>query len=165
MKRSKNLIILFANDLLSGQVRADQSGYDPVSIRRRISLENPNEIDNSINRHYPQHFQKRLLQTRSWKTNSNHQYSGINSDGTTAEGYWKGRIYRGLRNAGIVLVVWFIVIGSIGAICRCYLCWESILRGNSFRYDSNINDDDDHHQEDERSDGVDMPPVSSGYTA
>lgn len=105
----------------------------------------------------------RLLQTQSWRTNNNYnrnRNSGINSDGTTRENYWKDRINRGLRNVGIVIVVWFVVIGFIGGVCRCYLCWESIL-SNSFRYNSNFDEDGNHLEaSDERSDGVDMPPIS-----
>jgi len=105
----------------------------------------------------------RLLQQSYWRTNTknNNRNSGINSDGTTGESYWKDRINKGLRNVGIVLVIWFVVVGTIGTICRCYLCWESIL-GNSFRYNSNFNEDGNQVEDsDERLDGVDMPPVSS----
>mmetsp|Transcript_22318 Transcript_22318/g.36704 ORF Transcript_22318/g.36704 Transcript_22318/m.36704 type:complete len:205 (+) Transcript_22318:62-676(+) len=109
----------------------------------------------------------RNLQTQSWRTNNNYnRNSGINSDGTTGENYWKDRISKGLRNAGIVIVIWFVVIGSIGTVCRCYLCWESILR-NSFGYNSTLNGDDnyvedaDERYSNERLNGVDMPPVSS----
>ncbi len=98
----------------------------------------------------------RLLQTQSWRTNN----SGINSDGTTGENYWKDRINRGLRNVGIVIVVWFVVIGVIGGVCRCYLCWESIL-SSSFRYNATYDEDGNHIESDERSDGVDMPPISA----
>eukprot|EP00573_Skeletonema_grethae_P002600 CAMPEP_0201689070 /NCGR_PEP_ID=MMETSP0578-20130828/2732_1 /ASSEMBLY_ACC=CAM_ASM_000663 /TAXON_ID=267565 /ORGANISM="Skeletonema grethea, Strain CCMP 1804" /LENGTH=197 /DNA_ID=CAMNT_0048173591 /DNA_START=11 /DNA_END=604 /DNA_ORIENTATION=+ len=105
----------------------------------------------------------RLLQTQSWRTNNNYRNrnSGINSDGTTGENYWKDRINRALRNVGIVIVVWFVVIGFIGGVCRCYLCWESIL-SNSFRYNSAFDEDGNHIEEsEERSDGVDMPPISA----
>mmetsp|Transcript_22709 Transcript_22709/g.33898 ORF Transcript_22709/g.33898 Transcript_22709/m.33898 type:complete len:193 (+) Transcript_22709:57-635(+) len=104
----------------------------------------------------------RLLQQSYWRTNNNNnRNSGINSDGTTGEYYWKDRINKGLRNVGIVLIIWFVVVGTIGTICRCYLCWESIL-GNSFRYNSNFNEDGNHVEDsDERLDGVDMPPISS----
>ena len=110
----------------------------------------------------------RNLQTQSWRTHNNYnRNSGINSDGTTGEYYWKDRINKGLRNVGIVIVIWFVVIGSLGMVCRCYLCWESILR-NSFGYNSTLNggdhyvEDSDEGYSDERvNDGVDMAPISS----
>ncbi len=103
----------------------------------------------------------RLLQTQSWRTNNkyNNRNSEINSDGTAGENYWKDRINKGLRNVGIVIVVWFVVIGFIGGVCRCYLCWESIL-SNSFRYNATFDEDGNHIESDERSEGVDMPPIS-----
>jgi hypothetical protein len=116
----------------------------------------------SIERHNDAHAKpsSRLLQTQSWRTNNNYRNSGINPDGTTGEYYWKDRINRGLRNVGIVIIIWIVVIGFMGMVCRCYLCWESILTGYSlFRYDQ-FNGDGNHHEGD-RLDGVDMPPTSS----
>jgi hypothetical protein len=140
------------------------------------NLEQPYQADTAplLDEHYIQSIERRsdvhapskssrLLQQSYWRTNNNNnnRNSGINSDGTTGEYYWKDRINKGLRNVGIVLIIWFVIVGSIGTVCRCYLCWESIL-GNSFRYNSNFNEDGNHVEDsDERLDGVDMPPISS----
>ena len=131
-----------------------------IADHRIQSIENRNDAQSTST--------SRNLQTQSWRTNNNYynRNSGINSDGTTGEYYWKDRINKGLRNVGIVIVIWFVVIGSIGTVCRCYLCWESILR-NSFGYNSTLNGDDhyvedsDERYSDERMNGVDMAPISS----
>lgn len=97
---------------------------------------------------------RRNLQTQTWRTgnykhnnnnnSNNNRNNGINSDGTTGEYYWRDRMNKGLRNVMYAIIIWFVVIGSIGAVCRCYLCWERILSGNSFRYNS-FNDDHDNN--------------------
>jgi hypothetical protein len=119
----------------------------------------------------------RNLQTQTWRTgnykhnnnsNNNNRNNGINSDGSTGEYYWRDRLNKGLRNVMYAIIIWFVVIGSIGTVCRCYLCWERILSGNSFRYNS-FNDDNDnnnHHNGDDdyqrdEEDGVDMCPTTS----
>ena len=103
----------------------------------------------------------RFLQTQSWRTNNNNnnRNSGINPDGTTGENYWKDRINKGLRNVGLVAIIWFVIVGSIGMVCRCYLFWERLfMGGNSYNA---FNNGDDGNHEDDRLDGVDMPPTSS----
>ena len=120
---------------------------------------------------------RRNLQTQTWRTgnykhnnNNNNRNNGINSDGTTGEYYWRDRLNKGLRNVMYAIIIWFVVIGSIGTVCRCYLCWERILSGNSFRYNSindndsntpNRDDDYQHHDqygdEEDRVDGVECP--------
>ncbi len=133
---------------------------------------------------------RRNLQTQTWRTgnykhnnnnnnsNNNNHNNGINSDGTTGEYYWRDRLNKGLRNVMYAIIIWFVIIGSIGAVCRCYLCWERILSGNSFRYNS-FNDDHDnnnhrsgdddyqhHDQYGDEEDGVDMCPTSfNGHQA
>jgi hypothetical protein len=133
---------------------------------------------------------RRNLQTQTWRTgnykhnnnsNNNNRNNGINSDGTTGEYYWRDRLNKGLRNVMYAIIIWFVVIGSIGTVCRCYLCWERILSGNSFRYNSfnddhdnnnhhNGNDDYQHHDqygdEEDRMDGVECPTTSfNGHQA
>lgn len=110
----------------------------------------------------------RLLQTQSWKTNNNYnnnRNSGINySDGTPGQYYWEDRIKKGLHNVGIFLIIWFAVIGLIGTVCRCYLCCERILGDSSFRYSVFHNEvcrNSHHHDEEDRSDGIDLGPTSS----
>lgn len=127
---------------------------------------------------------RRNLQTQTWRTgnykhnnnsnsNNNNRNNGINPDGTTGEYYWRDRLNKGLRNVMYAIIIWFVVIGSIGTVCRCYLCCERILSGNSFRYNSfnNDNDNNNHHQsgdddyqhhdqygdEEDRVDGVECP--------
>ena len=188
------LVILFVIVLLNCRVAAQSDArYDRTLLRSRnlrrekaVTTENNNNLDQPYqvdavpviadqliqsieNRNDAQATStssSRNLQTQSWRTNNNNnRNSGINSDGTTGEYYWKDRINKGLRNVGIVIVIWFVVVGSIGTVCRCYLCWESILR-NSFGYNTTFDEDDnyvesDERYSDERLNGVDMAPISS----
>lgn len=122
---------------------------------------------------------RRYLQTQTWRTgnykHNNNRNNGINSDGTTGEYYWRDRLNKGLRNVMYAIIIWFVIIGSIGTVCRCYLCWENILSGSSFRYNSFDNDDnhrsggDDyqhHDQYGDEEDGVECPTTSfNGHQA
>lgn len=138
--------LLFAIVLLSCR------GIDGLDAKRTQSIERRNDAHAKSS--------SRLLQTQSWRTNNNYRNSGINPDGTTGEYYWKDRINRGLRNVGIVVVLWFVLVGTAGVCCRCYLCWESILMGNSLFRNNEFHGDGNHHEAD-RLDGVDMPTASS----
>ena len=43
---------------------------------------------------------------------------------------------RGLYSVGFMVVVWFVIIGTIGGVMRCYLCWERVFTERNYLWNT-----------------------------